>query len=238
MSPTGVASLPVVGSLIHSLLGDSDSPVTSRSLLEKVSTAIKVAKFVSRLVSINSGLELCDVKFEHFGMYWSTNAETDPMLLMIDSDMIYHRNVARENIRSIDTCESDRDCDFIDCQGKCRPNVSSSLTNVSRSLTNVSRSSLTEGWFKSIVSNPVNVEKVTCEYDANDNNLKRVCRNMFFMGRIGWTQMGLLPDLESTFGLEITSLKHICNLNVSDVSRDMIDTVLYLLEKIRSKLIS
>lgn len=224
MTPTSITSLPVLGSLIHSLVGDSNSAVTSRSLLDKVSTAIKVVKFVSRVVTINSGLELCDVKFEHFGIYWSTNAETDPMLLMIDSDMIYHRNVARENIRSIDACQSDRDCDFIDCQGKCMPS-------------NVSKSSLTEGWFKSIVSDVSKSGKATCEYDLTDNNLKRVCRNMFFMGRISWTEMGLLAELESTFE-EITSLKHICNLDVSDVSRDMIHTVLYLLEKIRSKLIS
>lgn len=225
MSPTTLSSFPLLGSLFHSLLSDSNSRVISRSLLEKVNTAIKLAKFVSRIVTINSGLELCDVKFEHFGTFWSTNAETDPMLLMIDSDMIYHRNVARENIRSIDACESDRDCDFIDCQGIC-------------TRSNVSKISLTQGWFKSIVSSSESSSgDVTCEYDATDNNLKRVCRNMFFMGHFGWTEMGLLSELESTFE-EISSLKHICSLNVSDVSRDMVDTVLYLLEKIRSKLIT
>ena len=31
--------------------------------------------------------------------------------------------------------------------------------------------------------NSGNVGKVACEYDGTDNNLKRVCRNMFFMGR-------------------------------------------------------
>ena len=47
----------------------------------------------------------------------------------------------------------------------------------------------------------------------------------------------VLPKLESRFEKEIIATKEIYNLNVSDVTRVMIDTVSYLLEKIRSKLV-
>lgn len=53
------------------------------------------------------------------------------------------------------TCQSDDDCHFIDCQGKCVQNK--------------------------------------CQIDEQDTDLKRICRNIFFMGSFYSTfEVGLL----------------------------------------------
>lgn len=86
----------------------------ARSPLEKLHVAIKLIEFLLRLETERTGLELCDVKFDHFGFYESEN-----FLLMIDSDMIFTKQVAAESISAMGNCTDNYECDFIDCQGAC-----------------------------------------------------------------------------------------------------------------------
>ena len=143
---------------------------------EKLDVAIKLLEFVVRLEDEKTGLELCDVKFDHFGFY-----RNESILLMIDSDMIFNQDVTNESIVATPSCLHDRDCDFIDCEGLCLNGK--------------------------------------CKYDANDNNLKRICRNMLFMSILDFSplatmHLGLLPDFEFLgYTNEMQKLKTICTTN-------------------------
>lgn len=151
----------------------------ARSPYDKLEVAIKLLEFLHRLEREKTGLELCDVKFDHFGFY-----QNESLLLMIDSDMIYNKQVTTESIVATTDCSNDRDCDFIDCEGLC-----------------------TDG---------------KCKYDANDNNLKRICRNMLFMSILDFSplatmHLGLLPDFESLgYSSEMQRLKTICAANFTN----------------------
>jgi PREDICTED: hypothetical protein len=79
---------------------------------ERLNLTLALIRFLLKIEAINVGLELCDVKFEHFGL-----SQSD--LLMIDSDMIYKKLTVTEAIQSIQGCKVHSDCDFIDCKGKC-----------------------------------------------------------------------------------------------------------------------
>ena len=151
----------------------------ARGALEKLHVAIKLIEFLLRLETEKTGLELCDVKFDHFGFY-----EGGKVLLMIDSDMIFTKQVAAESISAMGNCTENRDCDFIDCQGACANG--------------------------------------SCQYDPLDNNIRRICRNMFFMSIIDLSpvitlNLGLMGDFESLgFQRQLSQLQEICDHHFQD----------------------
>ena len=172
----------------------------SRSLQEKIAISIKLMDFLINFQALKSGLELCDVKFDHFGLI------SYDRLVMIDSDMIYHKRTANQMIEAISDCKSNEDCDFIDCQGICSHN---------------------------------NRTHSSCLINSADNNLKRVCRNMFFMGDINLLgiyakQFGLLPDFSYNFNEEVSMIQNVCSKN--DSSMDDLNLVKNTLKSILENL--
>lgn len=85
----------------------------------KLFIALKLIDFLINFESLNIDLELCDTKYEHFGFFKSIHHQNSNDLVLIDSDMIYHHRNVKENIKAIQNCKTNDDCDFIDCKGKC-----------------------------------------------------------------------------------------------------------------------
>lgn len=170
--------------------------IYARSCKEKLDAAIKLIEFLIRFEQAYTGLELCDVKFDHFGFY-----QNEQILMMIDSDMIFNKQVTNESIVAIQNCSTNTDCDFIDCKGYC--------------------------------SN----EK--CLFDINDNNVKRICRNMFFMSIVDLSpivtlDLGLLPDFDYLgYEKEMQSIREICVTNYTS-QNDLLNSA----QKIMNILIS
>lgn len=178
---------------------------------EKLLLSRKLMDFLVRFESLNMQLELCDVKFEHFATHRS-NAPDSPAgdllsylnsssLTLIDSDMIYHRENIKENIRAIADCQKDEDCDFNDCKGTCTRHSNGTSS---------------------------------CELSRRDDNLKRICRNLFFVEPFKVDQLhsanslGLLTNLEP--GLD-GAVKLIYDLCFRDDLVDSRTNELYLLNE-------
>lgn len=86
---------------------------------EEWSKRLKLAILIMDLVneidsSFKEPFHLCDVKLSHFGL---TKGGT--RLKFIDLDTVYPKSVVNKIIRNIGTCNSDDDCDFYDCRGRC-----------------------------------------------------------------------------------------------------------------------
>ena len=183
----------------------SSATSLAKPYYQRLSIAIDLIDFLKRFESLNTGLQLCDVKFEHFGVF--ENENFTKRLLMIDSDMIYHKETAREAIAAIKDCNNDRDCDFVDCEGQCLTSDGSTYS--------------------------------FCQLNPLDNNLKRICRNMLFMGKfnvMGYkTQLGLLPG---AVGME-DQLNEISKICLNDTfNMDDIDRLYKLLFNMRQKIIN
>lgn len=137
----------------------------------------KLIDFLINFESMHIKFELCDVKYEHFA---SENLNSS--FLLIDSDMIYHRTNVKENIKAIQNCQKDDDCDFNDCKGICKKLIGTSI----------------------------------CELNETDNNLKRICRNLFFLEPFNLNQLyestslGLFVNLEQTFESDIKLVYDLC----------------------------
>lgn len=153
---------------------------------EKLMLSRKLMDFLVAFESLNLELELCDVKYEHFAAYHSVPSISDlnsSGLVLIDSDMIYHKLNIQENIRAIQNCENDADCDFNDCKGAC---------TVRRNGTS------------------------TCDLNRSDTNLKRICRNLFFVEPFKLDELhdakslGLLVNLEPSLNEAVKSVYDLC----------------------------
>jgi hypothetical protein len=167
-------------------------PFNAKTLLERIEVGLKVIQFLIRFQSMKPKLELCDIKFEHFGFI-------SGQLFLIDSDMIYPKKSVIDSIESLSRCEVDNDCDFIDCKGIC-------------------------------------VQKNKCIIDERDDDLMRVCRNIFFMGKLyGFLDIGLFyterKDIQKDFDLIYDKC-----FNRNILSNDIKD-ILNILILIRNKLI-
>ncbi|KAI1285185.1 hypothetical protein HDE_11985 [Halotydeus destructor] len=152
----------------------------ARKYSERLDMAIALMKFLHTLEVLDTGLQLCDVKFEHFALFVTDEAKSS--MRMIDSDMIYHTETAKEAIAAIDDCKDHHDCDFIDCEGECY--IDSTKHTAS------------------------------CRMKATDNNLKRICRNMLFMGNFDImqfsTQLGLLSGATEDHKMFMQTISDIC----------------------------
>lgn len=152
---------------------------------EKLLLSRKLVDFLVRFESMHMQLELCDVKYEHFAVnsLSSVSDLNSSSLVLIDSDMIYHRENIKENIRAIQNCQKDADCDFNDCKGTCtvRSNGTSS-----------------------------------CNLNRRDNNLKRICRNLFFVEPFRLDELhnanslGLLTNLEPALNGAVKLVYDLC----------------------------
>lgn len=132
------------------ILPSTSATSLSKPYEQRLSTAMLLVEFLKRFELLNTGLQLCDVKFEHFGVYNDENNSRS--LRMIDSDMIYHRETAREAIAAIKECSDDRDCDFVDCEGQCLASEGSSysfcqMSPVDNNLKRICRNMLLMGKF-------------------------------------------------------------------------------------------
>ena len=149
---------------------------------EKLTLSEKLLNFLITFESLNLELELCDVKYEHFGAH-SDDSNDLNSLVLIDSDMIYHTKNIQENIRAIQNCEKDEDCDFNDCKGICTV------------------------WSNSTSS---------CNLNRRDNNLKRICRNLFFVEPFKLDELhdpkslGLLVNLKAALNDAVKSVYDLC----------------------------
>lgn len=163
---------------------------------DKIIAAIDLLKFLKRFINTKVPMELCDVKYYHFGYY-----ENQTMLLL-DSDLIQSRHTLKNTIEHVIDCDMDDDCHFIDCHGKCHQG--------------------------------------SCRLDMTDNNLKRICRNILFMGKLySLLNMGLLtmPWSSSSKHVEISMqrLYQLCfdadhqNLNniVTKMEKILLDLLMY-----------
>jgi len=167
-------------------------PFMTQTLLKRIEVGLKVIEFLIRFESAKPKLELCDIKFEHFGYI-------DEQLLLIDSDMIYPKKTVIDSIESLSHCDRDDDCDFIDCKGIC-------------------------------------VAKNKCVIDQRDDDLMRVCRNMFFMGKLyGLFDFGLFYDQRIDIQNEFDLIKIKC-YNRSVLSSD-INQIHSILLNMKNKLI-
>jgi hypothetical protein len=180
----------------------------SQSFNSRVDIAIELIEFLLKFESLRTGLELCDVKFEHFGVFRDSNEER--MLLMIDSDMIYHNKTALESIEAISECSDDRDCDFVDCMGIC-------------------------------VEGKGHRGGKSCHVDITDNNLRRVCRNMLFMGEFNLmsyqTKFGLLqnPPSEHAVTEGVNKVRAICSdESKNGQMRDRIEIIYTTLKQLKA----
>lgn len=173
----------------------------SRSFSDKLQVSIELMEFLATFERLETGFELCDVKFEHFGRFYENG---NSLLRMIDSDMIYHKETAREAIAAIKDCSNNRDCDFVDCEGECLRSESSSYS--------------------------------FCQLNPNDNNLKRICRNMLFMGKFNFmgyeTQMGLLPGAPVEHEESLKIVKEICSKNTFSITD--VNVIQKELQKVRN----
>lgn len=114
-------------------------PWIQQDAIDRVKIARALAKFLLRFERLSLNFDICDPKIEHFGMidydwkrFFSIDRKhaidsdffdkydgTHRRILLIDSDMVYHRKTVAENIASIQNCEHDHDCDFNHCRGRC-----------------------------------------------------------------------------------------------------------------------
>ena len=151
---------------------------------EKLVLSRKLVDFLVSFESLNLELQLCDVKYEHFGAGNSPVTDLNSSgLVLIDSDMIYHRLNIEENISAIQNCEKDADCDFNDCKGTCTRRADGTST---------------------------------CNLNRRDNNLKRICRNLFFVEPFKFDELhdakslGLLVNLEPALNEALKSVYDLC----------------------------
>ena len=165
---------------VHSIIDYSYLDQSKHSTNEKLFIAGKLMDFLVNFQRMNINLELCDTKYEHFGFERPTN---DSNLVLIDSDMIYHRLNVQENIKAIQQCQSDDDCDFVACKGVC-----SQLNNGTK----------------------------VCSLDQQDNNLKRICHNLFFIEPFNISQLydesslGLFVNLDKRIESKIRFVYDLC----------------------------
>lgn len=178
-----------------------------KSLVQRIDVGIQMMIYLREFQMISPKVELCDVKFEHFGLptHGNGTSSSGSSLLMIDSDMIYPEEAVKRSIESIQSCQHDDDCDFIDCKGKCKFN---------------SRNSKVKG---------------KCKVDSKDDDLKRLCRNIFFMGKyfLGIFNLGMFSDLKNTkFHDEVNSIYNLC-FNRNEIFNDikMIEEILVQMKK-------
>ncbi|KAI7695304.1 hypothetical protein SSS_09783, partial [Sarcoptes scabiei] len=98
--------------------------------------------FLERFMSTKISLELCDVKFDDFGLLKHSDSG-QPYLVALDSDLILESKTVELTINQTTTCFNDEDCHLVDCYGICHNG--------------------------------------RCQKDRADSNLRRICRNIFFI---------------------------------------------------------
>lgn len=60
-------------------------------------------------------LHMCDVKLKDFGITYQENGRAK----ILDLDIVYPKSIVNKYLREIDSCETDEDCKFFDCRGRC-----------------------------------------------------------------------------------------------------------------------
>ena len=156
-----------------------------RSTRERLQLALDLLHFLRRFQRSTPKLELCDVKYSHFGYLEAEAAANDNdsslphphHLVLLDSDMIYPMATVNQSITSVTACKSDEDCHFVDCQGECHQG--------------------------------------SCRLNQSDTDLRRLCRNLLFMGRLWGSKY--LPEFGLLAGVkgeeeeeEVEQLKKLC----------------------------
>ncbi|XP_053209064.1 divergent protein kinase domain 1C-like [Panonychus citri] len=151
------------------------------SFHRRVHIATMLLTWLRDLEMSGYNLHLCDVKYDQFGI------TDNGSIVLIDSDMLYPREIVRESIQHIDSCIKDEDCDFIDCKGRCKPS-------------------------------PIGSGDICEINDDSDNNLKRFCRNLFFINEITSTttssqiKVGLFSHLPSSqMESDVYQLQQLCS---------------------------
>lgn len=82
---------------------------------KRLRLSILIMELVNELdSSFKEPFHLCDVKLTHFGL-----TKTGTRLKFIDLDTVYPKSVVNRIIRNRGECQSDDDCDFYDCRGRC-----------------------------------------------------------------------------------------------------------------------
>ena len=170
--------------------------ISTKTIEKRLEIGGKLMDFLTRFQTIRPKLELCDIKFEHFGFFKDS-------LLMIDSDMIYTKRAAIHSIESLSDCKDNSDCDFIDCKGICRQNK--------------------------------------CSIDETDDDLKRLCRNIFFMEKLyNVVNLGLFSGLSTTdhfINTKIYSIERHC-FQRTNITNDIktIQSILFEIQNYFSKI--
>ncbi|KAH9526125.1 N-term cysteine-rich ER, FAM69 [Dermatophagoides farinae] len=160
---------------------------------DKIIVAIDLLNFLKRFINTKLPMELCDVKYYHFG--YNENGT----LLLLDSDLIQSRHSLIDIIEHVTDCKIDDDCHFIDCHGKCHQG--------------------------------------SCLLDMTDNNLKRICRNILFVGKLySLLNMGLLAMPWSLLKNDEISIQQFYRL-CFDVDHQNLNYIIKEMEKILSNLL-
>ncbi|XP_017781122.1 PREDICTED: protein FAM69C [Nicrophorus vespilloides] len=94
----------------------------------RLRTAIQIIELIEEMENgFQEPFHLCDIKLEHFGI-----VKGGSRLKFIDLVGVYPRSAINNLIKDTDGCNSDEDCEFLDCRSRCHK----SINKCSRKVTN------------------------------------------------------------------------------------------------------
>lgn len=99
---------------ISSLLTISDS---YEDWKKRLKVAVQILDLLEQLESgFREPFHLCDIKLQHFGF-----VKRRSKLKFIDLDGVLPKSVINAIMKEVNYCDSDNDCDFLDCRSRCNP---------------------------------------------------------------------------------------------------------------------
>ncbi|CAH2002748.1 unnamed protein product [Acanthoscelides obtectus] len=97
---------------VNSLLSISDS---KEDWGRKLRIAVQILDLLEELeTGFREPFHLCDIKIQHFGF-----VKGSTRLKFIDLDGVLPRSVINSVLKGVRYCNSDNDCDFLDCRSRC-----------------------------------------------------------------------------------------------------------------------
>lgn len=125
---------------------DLSSLLTISDSLEDWGIRLKVAvQILDLLEELESGFRepfhLCDIKIQHFGI-----VNGGQRLKFIDLDGVLPKSVVGTILKGIKSCNSDNDCDYLDCRSRCNKKTKKCLNFVSNNNLQIVCEKIFLGW--------------------------------------------------------------------------------------------
>lgn len=93
-----------------------------RTFQKRAEVALKLLRLTSHFkTAFPRTLHICDMKIGHFG------EDEEEKLKLLDTDMALFEPVLLETMVSTQSCNTDKECSFIDCDGRCNYSTGSCL---------------------------------------------------------------------------------------------------------------